>query len=99
MAWFEPEKSITWEPAATLPRCLIDEFEKGTAREELVDDSRYGVQSHTMVISGRETDKEPPAKRVKLTQFEKGYGSLGQSILTYLLSPNKIVHNLLFVQG
>ena len=36
----------TWEPVNSLPKALIDEFEKSSDMEWVVD-SRFGVESHS----------------------------------------------------
>lgn len=73
VAWFGEETKITWEPASTLPQKLIDEFEKGGTTGEVIHDSRYGVHSHTTIVSTLETEEPPPTKKQKHAHLEKGY--------------------------
>jgi len=92
VAWFGVEE-ITWEPASTLPQNLVDEFESGCAAEEVLHDSRYGVRSHTIIVPARQSEETPPAKKLKRTQWEKGYTlSCGITFLSVTDNPTYNFH-------
>ena len=55
-----------------MPPSLIDEFETGASSEETIDDTRYGIKSHTVIMSKKEADTPRSEKRKKLSDREKG---------------------------
>lgn len=66
VAWLGQNEELTCEPASTLPRRLIDEFESGMiSNGEIISNSRFGVVHHTLVVATSCAKDVPPAKQQK----------------------------------
>ena len=81
VAWLGLTEKVTWEPACTLPKDLIEKYEAGmtSTTESVITAESYGAitHTHTIVTSSKTTpdrNTEPLAKRAKVSlSMEKGY--------------------------
>ena len=64
---------MTWEPASSLPKEVIDEFETGIINTgTIVSDKRFGVFQHTLVVTTSSDKDIPPTKRFKVALPSQG---------------------------
>lgn len=69
----------TWEPATSLPKQLVKNFEEGVVTESGVEFSpQYGHITHTLTVAQRSDEQQPEAKRMRkerpcLTHDLQGY--------------------------
>jgi hypothetical protein len=59
------QEETTWELESSLPKELVDEFERSLGpKESLISECKFGVLNHILVMnSSTEGDSEPHTKR------------------------------------
>jgi hypothetical protein len=90
---------MTWERASTLPKALIDEFERGNvSREEVITDNCFGVVNHTLVVKSTPTVQDgPPPKKVKAAALPSDPGYTTNFINLMLANVSRytiLLHNI-----